>query len=88
MAVEPEPTVAEERAATLRQGEALREALENVATAAREVDDFFGGKPGRWTLDRKAVREPLATALLSLHDYLNDVASAREALAHFHREAT
>lgn len=58
----------------------LREALENVVTAAREIDQVFGGEPGRWTLDRKVVREPLASALLSMHDYLNDVTNARAAL--------
>jgi hypothetical protein len=63
----------------------LRKALLNVERAAREVDAFFGGKHGRWTFERKVLGEDdgenAATALLSLHDYLNDATMAREALA-------
>jgi hypothetical protein len=52
----------------------------NVERAAREVDALFGGDFGRWTLDGRVVTDEASIPLLSLHDYLNDVAVARKAL--------
>lgn len=52
----------------------------NVEGAARELDALFGGDYGRWTLDGRVVTDDASIALLSLHDYLNDVTVARKAL--------
>lgn len=52
------------------------ERLRRVERAARELDEFFDGKPGRWTLDRRVLSDGAADAMLSLHDYLNEVAYA------------
>jgi hypothetical protein len=54
-------------------------AMRNVENAARELDALFGGFPGRWTLDRVRLSDDAASVLLSLHDWLNDVANARAA---------
>ncbi len=54
-------------------------ALLNVERAARELDAMFSGEPGAWTLDTVEVYGQAASALLSLHDYLNDVTNARSA---------
>lgn len=48
-------------------------AFGNVAKAARVLDALFDGEPGRWTLDGRVLTDDASTALLSLHDYLNDV---------------
>lgn len=56
-----------------------RDALLEVERSAREVTGLFGGVPGRWTLADEEVQEEAATALLSLHDHLNDVVNARSA---------
>lgn len=55
---------------------AYREAIRSVEGAARELDALFDGAPGRWTLAGEEIEEEAATALLSLHDYLNDVTFA------------
>lgn len=54
--------------------------LRNVADAARDLDQMFGGKYDRWTLGGKVFKneDPVAQALLSLHDYLNDLAARRD----------
>ena len=59
----------------------IREALLNVEKAARELDGHFDGSPGEWTLDGTPVSEDTATALLSLHDYLNDAKREHDAFA-------
>lgn len=51
----------------------LAKMLRQVDRSARAVDALFGGQPEGWTLDGQAVTTDAATALLSLHDYLNDV---------------
>lgn len=49
----------------------------NVEAAAREVDALFdGGLP--WKLDGRLLTTDAAYALLSLHDYLNDLRIAIE----------
>jgi hypothetical protein len=55
---------------------AYREAIRNVEGAARELDALFEGAPGHWTLAGEKIDEEAVTALLSLHDYLNDVTFA------------
>lgn len=52
-------------------------ALLNMERAARELDALFDGEPDAWRLDGVWVAPAAATALLSLHDYLNDVDAAR-----------
>jgi hypothetical protein len=56
---------------------AVAAALLNVEKAARELDVFFTGRPGRWKLDGRLLSEDAAIALLSLHDYLNELEAAR-----------
>lgn len=47
-----------------------------LVEAAREVDVQFDGKgPGRWTYADKSITDEAAEPLLSLHDYLNDLAA-------------
>ncbi len=58
-------------------------ALLNVETAARELDALFGGTAGAWILDGQDVDGEAASALLSLHDYLNDVLIARQPMDYF-----
>jgi hypothetical protein len=53
-------------------------ALLNVEKAARELDELFYGEPDAWRLDGMHVGSEASSALLSLHDYLNDVTNARE----------
>lgn len=60
--------------------EALTKALAHVEAAARELDALFGGDAGAWTLDGEPVDGEAVSALLSLHDYLNDATNARAAL--------
>jgi poly(3-hydroxybutyrate) depolymerase len=50
----------------------LREALIATERAAREVTRLVGGKPGRWTLDRRVLSDEAAAALLSLVDRINE----------------
>lgn len=58
------------------------EALLSVERAARELDALFDGKPGCWTLGGwRVVNDDVSEALLSLHDYLNDVEVGRHGLA-------
>lgn len=51
-----------------------------METAARELDRLFGGNAHRWTLDGRKVTDEAAQALLSLHDYLNELTARREGL--------
>lgn len=63
-------------------GCAERVALRNLEVAARELDVHLSGSPSvGWRLGqaRFADGSPVALALLSMHDYLNDVRAAREA---------
>lgn len=56
-------------------------ALGNVERAARELDALFEMDGGDYTLAGEPIETAAGAALLSLHDYLNDVENAREALA-------
>lgn len=56
----------------------LPAAVVQALDAAREVDKLFDGEPGCWTLDGQKVDDDAAHALLSLHDYLNDLAIGAE----------
>lgn len=51
-------------------------ALLNVERAAREVTKLLDGEPSQWTLDGVEISEEAASALLSLHDFLNDVTNS------------
>lgn len=65
-------------------------ALLRVEEAARELDALFdvrdegpqsvSGNLDEWKLDGRRMTGAASMALLSLHDYLNDVAQAREGL--------
>jgi len=50
-----------------------------MEAAAREVTAMLSGSPGRWKLDGRRVSEDAADALLSLHDYLNELEACRVA---------
>ncbi|MET0601831.1 MAG: hypothetical protein ABW167_07565 [Baekduia sp.] len=52
------------------------QALLNAERAAREVTKLLDGAPGEWTLDGEQLTDEAASALLSLHDFLNDVTNA------------
>jgi hypothetical protein len=71
---------AEQHLRRAEQVAAFTDAATNVEQAARELDALFDGEVSHWTLDGKKVTEDAAAALLSLHDYLNDLQNAREAL--------
>lgn len=58
----------------------ILKSLENVESAARELDAMFHGNVGRWTLAGREIPTEVSDALLSLHDYLNDVQREREGL--------
>lgn len=55
----------------------LHAALLNVERSARELDGLFDKCGTKWMLGRHSVSTEVAGALLSLHDYLNDVESVR-----------
>lgn len=50
-----------------------RETIENVIRAAREVDAFVSADGPPFRFDGRSPSEDAQSALLSLHDYLNDV---------------
>jgi len=52
-----------------------------VERAARELSAMLDGEPGMWTLGDTIIEDDeAANALLSLHDHLNDLTNAREAV--------
>lgn len=77
----PGPATPTRAARRHRAEEHLTRALAHVEAAARELDALFDGDPGGWRLGGQVLTNiDASSALLSLHDYLNDATTARAAL--------
>jgi hypothetical protein len=73
------PGIALDLAAELAAARQDTDRRDRVIEAAKEVDAFVDGKgPGQWRYDGKAITDEAAEPLLSMHDYLNDLAAAAD----------